>query len=152
MIQPLRTLHRRAFIILAGVLPLILSAGLIERHRVPAAKSRPLTTDPRITGLHQTTVVSAKNTFEAKLASAPVDSGLVHFALVPLRELHEPDLLLYWTSPAAQPGDLTSAHLLGAFTPEKSYLLPAGTGQGSLVLFSLAHGEIVDTARIEGLR
>lgn len=153
MIQPLRSVHRRMFIVLAGVLPVILWAGLKVRHRVPLPKPDTLTTNQGSKRLNQVTVVWTKNTFDTKLDSAPADPGFVHITLKPLRDLDEPDLLLYWTSPAASDSrDLTAAHLLGPFSPGKSYSLPSGTQQVSLVLYSLAHGEIVDSARIEGLR
>lgn len=153
MIQPLRTVHRRMFIVLAGVLPLILGAGLKMRHPVRSAEPDRLTANQGFKRLNQVTVIWANNTFDTKLDPAPLDRWYVHITLKPLRDLNEPDLLLYWTSSVASDSrDLTAAHLLGQFSPGKSYSLAAGTQHVSLVLYSLAHGEILDTARVEGLR
>ncbi len=41
MIQPLRKLHRRVFLLLAVLLPLLFLAGFHARHRVPADKANP---------------------------------------------------------------------------------------------------------------
>lgn len=70
----------------------------------------------------------------------------------PLRPLDRPDLLLYWTTGAiagaALPGD---AHLLGRITETTVHRFrlpehPPEHKQGSLVVYSLGHQEIVATA------
>lgn len=152
MIQPLRTLHRRMFILLAGVLPVILGAGLMARHHVQLAKADTPTTKQSSKHLHQGTVVWAKNTFDTEIYSGLVNPRAVQFSLKPFRDLDEPDLLLYWTSqPGTDSPDLPGAHLLGPFRPGELYSLPTGTRQPFLVLYSLAHHEVVDTGRIEVL-
>lgn len=152
MIQPLRTAHRRMFIILAGALPLILGTGLTARPHVPLPNSPALGQSQVSKPLDQATATWAKNTFDAKFYSEPGDPKRTRIVLTPRGGLQEPDLLLYWTSAvAADSTDLKTAHLLGAFRPADSYLLPAGTERLSLVLYSLAHREIVDNARVEGL-
>lgn len=150
MIQPLRTVHRRMFIVLAGVLPVILGVGLKAR-RVVSPMPNTLRTEQVSGRLNQTTTAWAKQTFSTGFYS-DAKSGGVRVTLKPLRDLDEPDLLLYWTSQTdANSPDLTGAHLLGSFRPAKSYLMPSGIQQLSMVLYSLAHREIVDSARIEGL-
>jgi hypothetical protein len=142
------------FIVLAGVLPVILWAGLKARHHAPLAKADTLTSKQVSNRLNQATAAWAKKTFDTEIYSEPVNPRAVQILLRPLRSLDdEPDLLLYWTSQVATDSrDLTDAHLLGPFVPGKSYSVPTGTQQVSLVLYSLAHREIIDTARIEGLQ
>ena len=152
MIQPLRTAHRRIFIVLAGVLPLILGAGLRARPHVPLATKDTLSSNQVSRRLNRATADWAKNTFDTDFYSEPGDAKNVRFVLKPRRDLDEPDLLLYWTAQAGtDAADLTGARLLGPFRPATSYSLPTGTERGSLVLYSLAHREIVDSARIEVL-
>jgi hypothetical protein len=151
MIQPLRTVHRRTFIALAGVLPVILGIALKARPRVVSARIDTLPTQQAHARLNQTTAAWGKQTFSTEFYSDVKNSG-VRFTLMPLRDLHEPDLLLYWSaqSDTSSP-DLTGAHLLGPIRQAKSYSLPTGTQRGSLILYSLAHREIVDSARVERL-
>ena len=151
MIKPLRTVHRRMFIVLAGVLPVILGIALKARPRVVSVTPNPVKGERVSVRLNQATAAWAKQTFSTEFYSDARNSE-VWFSLTPLRDLHEPDLLLYWTSQSdANSPDLTSAQLLGSFRQSKSYSLPVGTQPVSLILYSLAHGEIVDSARVEGL-
>lgn len=152
MIQPLRTAHRRIFIVLAGVLPVILGAGLRVRPHVPLATPDAVTGNQFSVRLSQPTAAWAKDSFDLEFYSEPGGPKGVRIVLKPHRGLNEPDLLLYWTSQASTDApDLNGANLLGPFRPSISYSLPTGTERGSLVLYSLAHHEIVDVARIKGL-
>ena len=151
MIQPLRTVHRWTFIVLAGVLPVILGIALKARPRVVSARVDTVRTEHASGRQNETTAVWAKQTFSTEFYSDAKNSG-VRFTLMPLRDLDEPDLLLYWSSQHRTTSpELSGAHLLGSFRPGSSYSFPAGTQQGSLILYSLAHREIVDSARVEGL-
>lgn len=151
MIQPLRTVHRRTFIVLAGVLPLILGIALKARPRVVSGRIDTVPREQAYARLNQTTAAWGKQTFSTEFYSDVKNRG-VRFTLVPLHDLHEPDLLLYWSdqSPTTSP-DLSGAHLLGSFRPGSSYSLPAGTQRGALILYSLARREVIDGARVEGL-
>ena len=152
MIQPLRTAHRRIFIVLAGVLPVILGAALTTRPHLPRANPETMARTQLSTRFSQPTAAWAKGTFDTEFYSKPGDPKSVRIVLKLHRGLNEPDLLLYWTSQAGRDiPNLTAAHLLGAFRPADSYLLPSETQRIFLVLYSLAHHEIVDTARVEGL-
>ncbi|MFT7678013.1 MAG: hypothetical protein ACI8QC_001999 [Planctomycetota bacterium] len=65
-----------------------------------------------------------------------------------------PDVLLYWSPVSAESDALDKrAHLLGSFfgTGTMRYRLPAEASGGSLVLYSLAHAEVVQRASLEGL-
>jgi hypothetical protein len=153
MIQPLRTVHRCVFVTLALVLPAILVAGLSARHRVsPAvalAKQIPASAQVlrNSSSLWRTHVIQTE--FYAD-ASSPEN---LYVILQPAAELGEPDMLLYWA--ASQPsGDSlpAEAKLLGAFNGGKTFALPRNAAQGGyLVLYSLAHQSVVDTAAVEKL-
>jgi hypothetical protein len=151
MIQPLRTAHRRTFIVLAGVLPVILGIALTARPRVVSARIDTAPTEQAYARLNQTTAAWGKQTFSTEFYS-DAKNGEVRFTLMSVHNLDEPDLLLYWSAQSGTNSpDLSGAHLLGSFRQAKSYSLPTGTQRASLILYSLAHSEIVDSARVEGL-
>ena len=151
MIQPLRTVHRHMFIVLAGVLPLILGVSLKARPRIVSATATRGRSEQASRLRNQTTAAWRKKTFFTAFYADAGNSG-VRFTLMPVRDLDEPDLLLYWNAQSdTQSPELADAHLLGPFHQGKSYSLPAGTRRVSLILYSLAHSEVVDSARVEGL-
>jgi hypothetical protein len=77
----------------------------------------------------------------------------IDVALIPSEGLNEPDLLLYWSEDSPSGESLpASARLVGSFIPGKPFALPSSVGRsGYLVLFSLAHQTISDTAKVEKL-
>ena len=153
MIQPLRAVHRRAFVALALVLPAILLIGLGARrpHLGPSAHA----TDAPDTGnmVRESSNLWQKYSIQSRFyskADRPLDTYVV---LLPEEELNEPDLLLYWVTNAPQgnvlPGE---AQLVDAFTAGKAFLLPLNQKRaGYLVLFSPAHQAVFDTASVETL-
>jgi hypothetical protein len=153
MIQPLRAVHRRAFVALALVLPTILLMGLgARRPRLgPGANA----TNIEGTGdmVNESSNLWQKHSIRSTFYSKP-DRPLDRYVeLLPAQELNEPDLLLYWATNAPQgnvlPGE---AQLVGAFATGKAFLLPLnGTRTGHLVLFSPAHQTVFDIARVEKL-
>jgi hypothetical protein len=151
MIQPLRTVHRHVFIALAALLPIIVAAALIARHQVPGARPATFSIPQDAIRLKQASATWNKGSFDTEFYSEPKNPSQVLAALKTRRNLDSPDLLLYWSEADANSQDLNAARLLGSFVAGKSYKLPATDG-GTLVLYSLAHREIVDSARIEGLR
>ncbi len=143
MIQPLRAVHRRAFVALALVLPAILLIGLGARR--PRLGPSAHVTDVPDTG----NMVRESSTLWQK-HSIPLDTYVV---LLPAEELNEPDLLLYWATNAPLgnilPGE---ARLVGALTTGKAFLLPLNEkAAGHLVLFSPAHQTVFDIAKVEKL-
>ena len=152
MIQSLRTVHRHAFIALAAMLPIILAAALIARHRIPAVGPTIFSIPQDAIRLRQASATWNKNSFDTELYSEPKNPGGVLIVLKTRHNLDAPDLLLYWSQFDVNSAGLNDARLLGPFIAGKSYSLPAGTNGGALVLYSLAHREMVDSARIEGLR
>ena len=151
MIQPLRTVHRHAFIALAALLPIILAAALIARHQFPNVRPAIFSIPEDAIRLKKASATWSKSSFDTEFYSEPKNPNEVLAALKTRRNLDSPDLLLYWSQSDANSPDMNAARLLGAVVAGKSYRLPATDG-GTLVLYSLAHREIVDSARIEGLR
>ena len=153
MIQPLRAVHRRAFVALALVLPAILLIGLgARRSRLgPSAHA----TDIPDTGnmVRESSTLWPKHSIQSRFYSKtdrPLDTYVV---LLPAEELNEPDLLLYWATSAQQENILPGeTRLLGAFTRGKAFPLPLNENRaGYLILFSPAHQAVFDTAKVETL-
>ena len=153
MIQPLRVVHRRAFVALALVLPAILLIGLGARcpHLDPSAHA----TDVLDTGsmVRELSNLWQKHSIQSRFYSKPDRPLDTYVVLLPAQELNEPDLLLYWATNAPQENVLPGeAQLLGTFRMGKAFLLPLNqTDAGHLVLFSPAHQAVFDTARVENL-
>ena len=152
MIQPLRVVHRRAFVALALVLPAILLIGLGARPRLrPSIHA----TDVPDTGnmVRESSTLWQKHSIQSRFYRKPDHPLDTYVALLPSEELNEPDLLLYWATDAPQGNVLPGkAQLVGAFTAGKAFLLPLNAkGSGHLVLFSPAHQTVFDTARVEKL-
>jgi hypothetical protein len=154
MIQPLRTVHRRAFVALAVVLPIILAVGLGARHpRLhPSARAAEMSASARLRTTSDT--LWRKYAIQTVFYADPNRAQQVYAVLKPAQEFGEPDLLLYWTDNDVQGETLPAqARLLGPFVSGRAFALPQNTGQTShLVLYSLAHQVVVDTADVEKLR
>ena len=153
MIQPLRAVHRRAFVALALVLPAILLIGLGARrpHLGPSAHA----TDAPDTRnmVRESSNLWQKYSIQSRFYRKPERPLEMYVVLLPAQELNEPDLLLYWAANAPQGNVLPQeAQLLGAFITGKAFLLPLNEkGAGHLVLFGQAHQTVVDSARVERL-
>ena len=154
MIQPLRAVHRGAFVALAVVLPAILLLGLGARR--PRLNTGTHATDAADTGntVRESSTLWQKHSIQSRFYSKPDRPLGTYVVLLPAEGLNEPDLLLYWATNAPQgnvlPGE---AQLVGAFTTGKTFLLPLnGKSAGYLVLFSPAHQTVFDTARVEKLQ
>ena len=153
MIQPLRTVHRRAFVALAVVLPAILLLGLGARR--PRLNPGTHATDAADTGntVRESSTLWQKHAIQSKFYSKLDRPQDIYLVLQPAQELNEPDLLLYWVTNAPQGNVLPAdAQLVAAFTTGKSFLLPLEEKRaGHLVLFSRAHQTVFDIARVEKL-
>jgi hypothetical protein len=152
MIQPLRVVHRRAFVALSLVLPAILLVGLGARrpHLGPSHA-----TDVPDTGniVRESSTLWQKHSIQSKFYSKSDRPQDIYLVLRPAQQLNEPDLLLYWVTNAPE-GDVlpASARFVDAFTTGKAFLLPLDEKRaGHLVLFSLAHQAVFDTAKVETL-
>jgi len=153
MIQPLRAVHRRGFVVLALVLPAILLIGLGARRPRLGPIAHPTDAPDSGSMVRESSTLWQKHSIQSRFYSKP-DRPLDTFVvLLPAEELNEPDLLLYWATNAPQGNVLPAdAQLVGAFTTGKAFLLPLnGKGAGHLVLYSQAHQTVFDTARVEKL-
>jgi hypothetical protein len=153
MIQPLRVVHRRAFVALALVLPAIWLIGLGTRHPGFAPRAH-LTDVPDIGNIvRESTNLWQKHAIQSRFYSKSNRPQEIYLVLQPAQELNEPDLLLYWVANAPQGNVLPAdAQLVAAFTAGKAFLLPLGEKRaGHLVLFGRAHQTVFDTARVEKL-
>ena len=153
MIQPLRAVHRRAWVALALVLPAIVLIGLGARRPwlTPSAHAAGVPITAHV--VRESSNLWQKHAIQSKFYGTSDRPQDIYVVLQPAEELNEPDLLLYWASDAPQGNVLPgNAQVVGAFTTGKAYLLllnekPAG----HLVLFSPAHQTVVDYARVEKL-
>jgi hypothetical protein len=151
MIQPLRIVHRRAFIALALVLPAILLLGLGARRPRLGPIAQPTSAAAQV--VRESSKLWQKHAIQSKfyrMSDRPQD---IYLVLQPAQELNEPDLLLYWATNAPQ-GDVLPAQvqLMGALRAGKAFPLPLNENRtGTLVLFSLAHQTVFDTAGVERL-
>jgi len=148
MIQPLRTMHRRTFVGLAIVLPVILAVGLGARRPSAARDSKSGVT---FASLPKTSSgLWTKHTIQTQVYAEKSD---LYIILRPGQDLNEPDLLLYLSVIGTQGGNLPAdAQLLGPVQSERPIRMPGGSdARGQLILYSLAHHEVVDTAALEKL-
>ena len=150
MIQPLRVAHRWTFGVLAVALPVLLFVGLQARHIRPNVPSA-LKPAPGAL-VRQSYQLWRKNSIRSEFYR---DAQHTYVVLWPSSELGEPDLLLYWVSADPQNNLPAGAHFLGTFAAGKAFELPLGhsadTNSGYLVLYSLGHQSVVDTAALEKL-
>jgi hypothetical protein len=152
MIQPLRVVHRRVFVVLALVLPAILLIGLGARR--PLGPITHATDGPESGSMvRESSPLWQKHSIQSRFYRKPDRPLDTYVVLLPAEELNEPDLLLYWATNAPQGNVLPEdAQLVGAFTTGKAFSLPLnGKSAGHLILFSPAHQSVFDTARVEKL-
>ena len=136
MIQPLRTIHRRAFLVFGLLLPVLFVSGVLSRHKWPMAQASAQIA-PYGTFLTEQTVVLDGRKVAVDLYADTSDPGSIRFVLQ--GSLVAPDVLVYWSeasSPSALPAD---ARLLGSFSPTAHYRpLAQGRSGAYLILYSAA--------------
>jgi len=152
MIQPLRIAHRRVFFGLAVLLPCVLIAGIAARVPVMRVSSQLEVTPENAYLLRQSDRLWKKHLIQSKFFSNPARANEILVILQPEKPISDPDLLLYWVESNVSETSLpSSAVLLGSFVPDRGLSLPRGVHNGNLVLYSLAHREVIDTAAVEQL-
>ena len=151
MIQPLRRIHRRAFLALAVVLPTIFVAGLRGRHTWPVA---PID-NPASSGL--TLLIESDEGWHTlhirqRVFTAADEDPARRLRLEPQQVILEPEVLVYWSSHSPEGISLPeAARLLGKFDPAGIYLLPGSVDEGGfLLLFSNARQSVLDWAPVGG--
>ena len=151
MIQPLRTVHRRAFMALAFVLPTVLLVGLTARRPLQHA-GQGMAKLGSLQPIKQSDHLWAKHTIHSVFLKNTSDPTAVQVVLEPLDDLSAPDLLVYWSSELPAGDRLpATAVLLGAFGNSEPLQLRESHARGFLVLYSLAHQSIVDAAPLESV-
>ena len=153
MIQPLRTVHRRAFVTLTLALPAILLIGLGARHARPVPSARPTGEPVGTYVVRASSNLWQKHLIQSRFYSRPDRPQDIYLVLQPTQTLNEADLLIYWVTNTPQGNVLpVDSQLVGPFTPGTAFLLPLKEKRaGQLVLFSPAHQIVFDTARVEKL-
>jgi hypothetical protein len=153
MIQPLRTVHRRASVVMAVVLPTVLFVGLAARRPVSRLGGRAVGLPDRVQLLKETAGGWRRHTIQTSLYGELDPPYNFYVALNPAKPLNEPDLLVYWSgAPAADSNLPDGARLLGEFEPARVVALPSDLQPGgTLILFSLAHQSVIDSAALESL-
>ena len=153
MNQPLRTVHRFAFVALAFVLPLVIVAGLAARRPGLASGSPPAQLAVSAQLVRKSGALWPKHAMRTEFYSDSDRPGEIDVVLIAAEELNEPDLLLYWSvDPASEDSLPAGARLVGPFVARKPFVLPLSvSGSGYFVLFSLSHQTVFDTAKVEKL-
>ncbi|MGA7572429.1 MAG: hypothetical protein WCA97_00495 [Terriglobales bacterium] len=153
MIQPLRTMHRRAFVGLAFVLPAILVVGLGARRPRLSQGIQAIDVPAPFSLVRESGTLWQNHAIQSKFYGRLDRPRDIYVVLQPLQELNEPDLLLYWASSASLGNVLPpDARIVGAYRMNKAFLLPLNSERaGRLVLFSLAHQTVFDSAGVDPL-
>ncbi len=152
MIQPLRTVHRGAFVALAFVLPVVIVAGIARRHpRLLSSAAAVQFSSAHL--LRRSESLWSKHVLRTEFYSDSIRTGDIDVVVGPSEDLNEPDLLLYWSVEQPASDSLpASARLVGPFIAGKSFVLPLNVDRsGYLVLFSLPHQTVFDVAKVEKL-
>lgn len=154
MIRPLRTCHRCIFTVLGVLLPVAFGLGIAARKPVPEAANLPSEFRRSARAYEpgdweQTDIFTNAPVYVHTLRqSIPGSRRAIALSAAP--SFVKPDLLVYW-----HPGKLEAtdklpenAVLLGAFNSPELMLPGEATGtDGSIILYSLADGEIVAASR-----
>jgi hypothetical protein len=153
MIQPLRVVHRRAFVMLALVLPAILLTGLGSRRSRPDAGAHAANMPATANAVRESSNLWQNHTIHSTFYSRSDRSQEIDVVLQSAGDVNAPDLLLYWAANAPQKTVLPEeARLVGPFKTGKAFLIPLNEKRtGYLVLLSSAHQSVFDTARVEKL-
>ena len=153
MIQPLRNVHRRAFVALALTLPAILLAGIEARHPGTSLSGRSPELPATAYLVRESNGLWTQHSIATKFYGRSDIPKDIYVVLRPMQPLNEPDLLLYWATNAPQGNSLPSESLLVApYAADEAFALPLERERaGNLILFSLAHQIVVDFARVEKL-
>jgi len=145
MIQPLRQLHRRSFLVLGIALPVLFVDGIVSRQSLPKTAGDRTVAGELTPETEQTVQV---NCFSVRLRTGRDREGMV-LHISSRNALNEPDLLVY-ASPMESKGAVTeNATFLGEYAPGNSYRLPKD-GAEFVVLYSLGHQEVLASVPLGG--
>lgn len=154
MIRALRQRHRRAFAVLALVLPGLFVAAVAGRKPAPVTGALPPGIEAKAQSFSQLEWtrddVFPKNRIRARLLRERPGSGSFAIQLAAPQDFSRPDVIVYWTeTDTANTDELPAgATLLGALD---SVVLPLPKGEkeaaGQLILFSLADNEVIEVSQ-----
>lgn len=148
----LRRRHRQATLALALAVPPAFALALAARPVPPdATLPEALAVEPAVGA----PLFDRDDRFAALPIRARVfegEAGARVLELAPRVDPQRPDVLVYW-SDAGAPADRVpgSARLLGRLAGRevRRFALPPGAGAGRVLLWSLGHGALVDSAPVE---
>ncbi len=136
MIQPLRRIHGRMFLVLGIVLPILFVAGVRSR-RIPTGKAHTETRTSPANGEHTILIdgtrLAARVFRDASGTAVEISSS---------SELLAPDVLVYASASESKDNVPADAVLLGAFVSGKTYRFPSANAR-SVLLYSEAHREVL---------
>jgi len=153
MIHPLRQRHRRIFAVLAVILPAAFAVGVAARKPIPIIESLPPALMPKTAAFTSTiwsrTDLFSKTPIRAVLLRERADAGRYAVQFSVPATFARPDLLVYWSPGSSELKLPADAVLLGAFSGSEPLHLPGGLSSalGTLILYSLADGEVVDVSK-----
>jgi len=149
MIQPLRTAHRSIFLALAALLPTLIAAGVSSRRARIANGMPPMPSLSAV--LADSGSIFWNNTrMAAQVYPDSANPDSARLLVNPSGEVRDPDLLIYGAGhDVSKEADLSDAHLLGSLSAGKSISVSRAQQGRFLVMYSLAHRVVVDTAKIE---
>jgi hypothetical protein len=151
MIQPLRTVHRRVTMALALVLPAVLVVGLMARRPATHAGAN-IKNSEAWQAIRQSDDLWTKHKIHSVFLQDTSDPSVVQVVLEPPEGLSVPDLLVYWSPELSSKDDLPiHAVLLGPFENSTPLHLQESNARGFLILYSIAHQSVVDTASLESV-
>ncbi len=136
---------------LAFVLPTVLVVGFLARRPLSRTRSKRANAEVQ-QPIRQSDRLWTKHAIHSVFLRDTSDPTAVQVGLEPLDDLSAPDLLVYWSAERSDANQLPSrAVLLGTFENGKLLQIRKGNPQGFLILYSLAHQSVVDTASLEGM-
>lgn len=149
MIQPLRTVHRATFIVLALALPILLAAAIASRK------------PPRVAELAQKQKAATETVGEFRFLfnGERVSLSLNHFTAKPggrytlrseLAQTSLPETLLFWTSSGAKDAIPFDAALIGPIVIDRPFTMAENyASSGSLLLYDAPHKRILAQVSLE---
>ena len=154
MIRPLRQRHRHIFIALGILLPVMFVVGITARKPAPVVAAQPAAfasaSQPFASIEWERDGLFPKSPVQVRLLREQKNSGKFALVLTAAKDFVQPDLIAYWVAGTPSITDTLpdKAILLGTFSATTLPLSDeAANVTGTLILYSLANGEIVDVSK-----
>jgi len=154
VIAPLRRAHRVATIALALAVPPAFALAIASRPALPPAGGIPVawaSEAPASALVFERDDLWQPLAIRTRLFASDSDGTVVE--IVPLADLEQPDVLVYWSADPSAARLPDGAHWLGRLsgTSPRRFVLPAAarTRAGHLHLYSLGHAQWLGSAALE---